>query len=110
MLEFDDFYIFLFHYPMISHDLRLFSHCFPLAPQLLQLHVDFLARIVRRHSRDPDLAVRGEVPQAVLPGAFAHHGHHHGVEHGLPNLAENSKPPPFVKGGIYDFMAGIMDS
>ena len=81
-----------------------------IAPQLLQLHVDLLARIVGRHSGDPDLAVRGEVPQAVLPGAFAHHGHHHGVEHGLPNLAENSKPPPFVKGGIYDFMAGIMDS
>ena len=54
---------------------------------LLQLHVDLLAHIVRRHAGDPNLAVRGEVAQAVLPGALAHHGHHHGVEHGLPNLA-----------------------
>ena len=53
---------------------------------LLQLHVDLLARIVRRHAGDPDLAVRGEVAEPVLAGAFAHHGHHHGVEHGLPNL------------------------
>ena len=52
-------------------------------PDLLQFHVDLLAGVVWRHASHEDLAIVLEVAQARLAEALHHH---HGIEHGLPNL------------------------
>ena len=63
-------------------------------PDLLQFHVDLLAGVVWRHASHEDLAIVLEVAQARLAEALHHH---HGIEHGLPNLSENRGNPGGVK-------------
>ena len=74
----------IFQLPVACHfDQRVPLSTSQALRDLLQFHVDLLAGVVWRHASHEDLAIVLEVAQARLAEALHHH---HGIEHGLPNL------------------------